>query len=388
MINFGLLTRERFLKEYWQKRPYLFKNALKSFKQPLSADELAGLSLEEEIESRLVLQIDSLPFWQLKKGPFGEKEFSLLPKTHWTLLVQGVDRFVPAVADLLAHFNFIPHWRLDDVMISYAADKGSVGPHYDNYDVFLYQAKGRRHWQLTTKDCQPSNYLDNVPLRIMRNFEVEEEYLLEEGDMLYLPPHVGHHGVALGESMTYSFGYRAYQAQELLDTFAEFSAEKRDKTALYVDPDWSNVKGNAELSIEALAKAKELLISELDDEARLKRWFGCFVTSLDSQAENLLAEPLESRTFTRQHLEKIIAKEPFLYRNPLCRFAYISEQDSTLLFVNGCEWQIDKVNVDLIYVIANECTIKTSALQLLLKSEADWNFVLEFLTLQWLTEEA
>ncbi|MCA0402771.1 MAG: cupin domain-containing protein [Proteobacteria bacterium] len=387
MINFGSLTKEQFLKDYWQKKPYLFKKALNNFIQPLSADELAGLSLEEDVESRLVYQTKEAPFWHLKKGPFDEKEFRHLPETHWTLLVQGVDRFVPEVADLLANFNFIPQWRVDDVMISYAVDSGSVGPHYDNYDVFLYQAKGRRQWKLTTKDCQPENYLDDVPLRIMHDFAVEEDYILDEGDMLYLPPHVGHHGIAIGECMTYSFGYRAYQAQELLDSYAEFSAEKREKTSLYADPDWSNLRGSSELPRDALLKAKELLIAELEDESRLKHWFGSFVTSLDSEAENLLPEPLEEDDFSREELEEFLSEDFSLYRNPLCRFAYINEATTILLFINGCEWDVQAVNTDLINLVANERIISTTLLKPLLNSEADWRFIGELLILQWLSKE-
>lgn len=189
MVHFQKMTVQTFLKDYWQKKPLIIRQALPDFTNPLTPDELAGLALEEEIESRLVYETpDHSPQWNLKRGPFKESDLIGLPKTHWTLLVQGVDRIVPDVYELLEHFNFIPQWRVDDVMISYAALHGSVGPHYDNYDVFLYQAKGRRLWSLTSKKCHTNNFIQGLELRIMKEFEVEEQFILEEGDMLYLPP--------------------------------------------------------------------------------------------------------------------------------------------------------------------------------------------------------
>ena len=228
MINLQQISLKTFLSEYWQKKPLVIRQALPDFVNPLSPDELAGLALEEEIESRLVFETpDKKPYWHLKSGPFFENDFNTLPKTHWTLLVQGVDRIIPEVYELLDHFNFIPQWRIDDVMISYAALNGSVGPHYDNYDVFLYQAKGRREWSLTTQNCNTENYIKDLELRIMNQFDIEERFILEEGDMLYLPPHVGHYGISLSdECMTYSFGYRSYQGQELWDSLGDYLSEK------------------------------------------------------------------------------------------------------------------------------------------------------------------
>ena len=228
MISFKDIPVKTFLTDYWQKKPLVIRDALPCFINPISPDELAGLALEEDIESRIVHEtLGTSPLWHLKKGPFSESDFSTLPKTHWTLLVQGLDRIIPEVYELLNHFDFIPQWRIDDVMLSFAALDGSVGPHYDNYDVFLYQAKGQRKWSLTTKNCHTDNYIKNIDLRIMNEFNVEEEFILEEGDMLYLPPHVGHYGISLSEEcMTYSFGYRSYQGQELWDSLGDYVSEK------------------------------------------------------------------------------------------------------------------------------------------------------------------
>lgn len=387
MLNFQDLTVNEFLLHYWQKKPLVIRKALPEFIPPIDADELAGLALEEDIESRMVFQTpDNPPYWHLKKGPFKENDFKTVAKTHWTLLVQGVDRFVPGVNALLDHFNFIPQWRVDDVMISYAAEHGGVGPHYDNYDVFLFQAQGRRKWSLTSQHCFPDNYLDNVPLRIMEQFIVEEEFILEEGDMLYLPPHIGHNGVALSpDCMTYSFGFRSYQALEVWDSFGEYLAEQPPVNCLYKDPSWANLKGSSEITPEAVANAKKLLLSILEDDKRFQTWFGCFATQLDQQAEVLLpiADEMSEDNF-EQFMQDLKASKG-LIRHPLCRLAYqsLAENNTPVLFINGCYWDTTGVTDELITFIANCRTIRIEALQAFLNHQADQRFLYALWSLQW-----
>ncbi|WP_035917854.1 cupin domain-containing protein [Legionella fairfieldensis] len=383
-VNFGSIDSQQFLREYWQKKPLVIRKALPGFINPLTPDELAGLAMEEEIESRIVLEaINQMPSWRLKRGPFIEKDFTGLPETHWTLLVQGVDRFIPEVAAMLDYFNFIPQWRVDDVMISYAARYGSVGPHYDNYDVFLYQAIGQRRWSLTTKNCQQTNYLPDTALRIMAEFDTEEEYLLEEGDMLYLPPHVGHYGVATTKDcMTYSFGYRSYQGQELWNSFADYLTE-RSSTVLYEDPDWSDMHNPAELPRQAWLNARDLLQKSLNDENLLKSWFGCFITQLDEQAETLLPGPLASEC-NKENFVSELAGNNGLMRNAVCRFAYHQEQNFITLFINGKEWNIQGVSPDLIKWVANNRFLTCKTLHPFLKDKNNLNFLFELWQLQWL----
>ncbi len=154
----GGLTAREFLRDYWQKKPLLIRQAIPDFESPIDADELAGLALEEEVESRVIIA------WELRRGPFSEDSFSQLPEREWTLLVQAVDQFVPEVAELLEHFRFLPSWRIDDVMISFAAPGGSVGPHFDNYDVFLLQGKGKRHWKIGQMCDSDSALLEHADL--------------------------------------------------------------------------------------------------------------------------------------------------------------------------------------------------------------------------------
>lgn len=384
MVNFQIDIKT-FLSEYWQKKPLVIRQALPNVVSALSGDELAGLALDEMVESRIVCETPGVaPFWQLKRGPFIEADFQQLPATHWTLLVQGVDRLIPEVASLLDHFDFIPQWRVDDVMISYAVKEGSVGPHYDNYDVFLYQATGFRRWSLTTKACHPNNRVAGVELRLMEAFDIEEEYLLEPGDMLYLPPHVGHHGVCVSEEcVTYSFGYRQYSAQELWTSFGDYLSEQKGANPLYQDPNWNQNKFASIIPAPACVNAKQLMQQLLNDEDQLRRWFGCFVTTLDEHAEQQLPIALEE-----QELDDVemfigqVMQSDGLVRDGACRFAY--QEDPLSLFVNGCEWEIEGVTPALVAYLANHRVLELKALHSRLLQPADWALLYDFWRLQWL----
>lgn len=389
MINLQHISIETFLKEYWQKKPLVIRNALPDFINPLSPDELAGLALEEDIESRLVMETpDVAPFWHLKRGPFSQKQFNKLPSSHWTLLVQGVDRLIPQVYELLDHFNFIPQLRIDDIMISYAVSQGSVGPHYDNYDVFLYQGLGRREWRLTTKMCHKENYIKDLELRIMDQFDVEEHFILEEGDMLYLPPHVGHYGIALSQHcMTYSFGYRSYQGQELLESLADYLSEKGLFKKLYQDPDWSQLQHTSEITPTAWLHAKMLLQQLINDDSIIKSWFGCFATQLDHHAELQLPLPLEDHEST--DLQSFIHEIEMgldLARDPTCRFAYQQAENHSKyqLYINGCEWDVSEVSHSLVAFVANNRFLPHYSVIGLLNTPQDQMFIYNLWQLQWL----
>lgn len=389
MLNFSDITLDEFLKNYWQKKPFVIRNAINGFENSLTADDLAGLSLEEEAESRLVFETpEKAPYWALKRGPFTEEDFKTLPESHWTLLVQGVDRFVPEVAALLDHFNFIPSWRVDDVMISYAVEMGSVGPHYDNYDVFLYQAKGRRKWLLTTQDCVDNNFHLDVDLRIMKEFKVEQEFILEEGDMLYLPPHVGHHGISLSSNcMTYSFGYRSYQGQELWDSLGEYMASQEYPTEYYRDPVWSTTSGTSEIPREAWVQAKTAMQSILDDEDLFKNWFAAFATTLDRHAELLLPEPPEEEDCVSLHnfIEQL-TDSVGLVQNPVCRFAYVTDQQKLALslHINGYEWDINQVDKELVKLVADNRSLLINTVMPFMNILANQTFLYELWKLQWI----
>ena len=292
----GDLTADQFLAEYWQKKPLLIRNAIPNFEPPINGDDLAGLSLEAEVESRLVIGDD----WALEHGPFEESRFASLPEQNWSLLVQGVDLWVPEVADLLSSFDFLPSWRVDDIMVSYAEDGGNVGPHFDYYDVFLIQGEGQRHWQIGQLCSEADLHTDSTALKILKNLEVSDEWTLNPGDMLYLPPKIAHHGVAIGQCTTFSVGFRAPAATEMLDDLAT-ELLSRDITPNHLqDPPLNAAMANEPISGAYIQQVKELLQQTLDDEQMLGEWFAQFMTepkypSLVGMTEELRSASLENR---------------------------------------------------------------------------------------------
>jgi len=341
MIHFGAISEQEFLADYWQKKPLLIKHALPDFISPITPDELAGLSLEDEFESRLVRGSTSDNNWSLDNGPFTEDTFSKLPEQDWTLLVQGVDRFIDEVHDLIKHFDFIPRWRFDDVMISYAAKGGSVGPHFDYYDVFLLQGSGRRRWHISSKNCRLDNYLESVPLRIMDVFESEQVWDVEPGDVLYVPPQVAHHGISLDDDCTtLSFGYRAYSAEEL---FESIDQKYGGKNQYYQDPIWCNENTPASIPGSAITQAQQIL--DISPEE-----FACYITQLDTLDRQLL-----------QHFEPGIFDHQAHYQlHPSCNIAYLLDDIKLKVFINGEKFDIQEFDKQSVIEFCNQRSVNAA----------------------------
>lgn len=276
----GGISPQVFMKRHWQKKPLLVRQAVPGFKPLLARSQLFELAANEDAQTRMVIQEPgSKPGWRFKHGPFQRRALPPLKQPGWTILVQGVDLHHDRVHALMNEFRFVPDARLDDLMISFATDGGGVGPHYDSYDVFLLQAHGKRRWRIgRQKDLslQP-----DVPLKILANFEPEAEYVLEPGDLLYLPPRYAHDGIAEGECMTYSIGFRipnrAELARELLQRLAE-DAEDAVGVALYRDPDQPAVDQPAEIPARMLEFAQDALQDALQDSRALARGLGEYMT--------------------------------------------------------------------------------------------------------------
>ncbi|MGY2177971.1 ribosomal protein uL16 3-hydroxylase [Pseudomonas azotoformans] len=324
----GGITAREFLRDYWQKKPLLIRQAIPDFESPIDADELAGLALEEEVESRLVIEHGERP-WELRRGPFAEDAFSTLPEREWTLLVQAVDQFVPEVAELLEQFRFLPSWRIDDVMISFAAPGGSVGPHFDNYDVFLLQAQGKRNWKIGQMCNSESPLLQHADLRILAEFEESAQWVLEPGDMLYLPPRLAHFGIAEDDCMTYSVGFRAPSAAEVLTHFTDFLSQYLTDEERYTDADAQPVSDPHQIQGDALDRLKSLLAEHMSDERMLLTWFGQFMTE-PRYPELVAGEELGEEDFISALQDGAI-----LVRNPSARMAWSEVDDDVLLFASG-----------------------------------------------------
>lgn len=289
----GGISPKQFLKEYWQKKPLLIRQAIPAFKDILSPNELAGLACEDEAQSRLISL--SRGKWQLESGPFPEDRFNHLPKTNWTLLVQGVNHYLPEAAELLKLFSFIPHARLDDLMVSFAPNGGGVGPHFDSYDVFLLQGLGQRRWRISQQT--DLSLVKDAPLRILQNFVTEQEYVLEAGDMLYLPPHVAHWGVAVGDCMTYSIGFRAPSAQELGTEFMAFLQERLTLEGMYSDLNLALQKHPAEISIDMVKRVNTMLKKIRWNKTMVAEFLGAYLSEPKS---HIVFEPkpdINTKTF-------------------------------------------------------------------------------------------
>ncbi|WP_066014046.1 cupin domain-containing protein [Endozoicomonas atrinae] len=320
------LIPDNFLNEYWQKKPLLIRQAIPDFVSPLSADELAGLSLEEEVESRLILEKGETP-WELRHGPFTEETFSSLPESHWTLLVQAVDHWVPEVHELLEYFRFLPSWRLEDIMISYASDGGNVGPHYDQFDVFLIQAEGKRRWQIGPLYNDQTPMVENTSLHILSEFNVLEDYVLEPGDMLYLPPGVGHHGVAEGECMTISVGFRAPSHRDILMQFTDFVSDQLSESLRYSDAGQQPVSNPGRIDEQAIDRIQAVLRQYTEDRNLIVQWFGSAMTQTK--------HPQDSEDTIEQWSELISEFSACNLRvNEGSRIAFY-EGSSSVVFVDG-----------------------------------------------------
>lgn len=277
----GGLAPQTFMQRHWQKKPLVIRQAIPGFLPPLDRTDLFDLAAGEEVQSRLIVQASAggKQPWRFKHGPFNRKALPALKQPGWTLLVQGVDLLDESVHSLMNQFRFLPDARLDDVMVSYATDGGGVGPHSDSYDVFLLQAHGQRRWRIgRQKDLslQP-----DMPLKILAHFEPEMEFVLDAGDMLYLPPRYAHDGVAVGECMTYSIGFRAPSraelAGELLQRLAEDAADAVGD-GLYADPKQTALAQCGEIPDTLVEFARKALEDALRDPLALPRVLGEYLT--------------------------------------------------------------------------------------------------------------
>jgi 50S ribosomal protein L16 3-hydroxylase len=278
----GDIPVQTFLDEYWQKKPLLIRNAFPDLVSPISADELAGLALEDEVESRIIIEQGQDGAWELQCGPFAEDHFSTMPKSHWTLLVQAVDHWVPDVEAMLDYFKFIPSWRLDDIMFSYAPDGGSVGPHFDQYDVFLLQTEGQRHWRLGQRCDSASPCLDDTPLHILQHFDgqPDADWVMNPGDMLYIPPQLAHWGIAKGDNcITMSVGFRAPSHAEILTEFSQEIASQLTEDQRYTDAHLNAASHPGEISPDMVANLKAMIAAKLDNPEELGSWFGRLMTT-------------------------------------------------------------------------------------------------------------
>lgn len=332
----------RFLRDYWQRHPLLIRNAFPQFAQPgfeppITPEDLAGLACEDGALSRLVAHDRERDAWLLRHGPFDEALFPQLGDRDWTLLVQDVDKWDADVAALLPAFGFLPRWRIDDVMVSFAASGGSVGAHVDQYDVFLLQAQGRRRWQIdnraaSTGQAPPLHFRKDVELRLLQRFTPDHDWVLGPGDMLYLPPGVPHHGVAEEPCLTFSIGMRAPSTAELMGDYVDSLAAEADEALRYRDAGLAPAKDPNEIDAAAMQRVVEALNAlRMPDSDALGDWFGRFITLYRSAG----VAAAESDPRSRIEIEWDLQQGAVLQRHPWTRMAWRRAARGARLYAAG-----------------------------------------------------
>ncbi len=310
---------EQFLRDYWQQRPLLVRGAFRDFVAPLDANDLAGLACEPIASARIVVHDPVSNGWTLELGPFEEHRFTTLPERDWTLLVQDCDKLLAEVDSLLEHFRFVPDWRVDDVMVSYAAPGGSVGAHVDLYDVFLLQAEGHRRWQIDARRDTSRAFRDDVELKMLREFSPTHDWTLAPGDMLYLPPDVPHHGVAVDHCLTCSIGMRAPSLAELVTDAAEFVADRTPEARRLRDGIVAPPNDPARIATDVVAQVRAALrrTTDLSDE-EFSDWFGSFITRY--RAAHEISPPPDAPTIAA--VRSALGQGALLHRHPWSRYAW------------------------------------------------------------------
>ena len=271
----GGLGTSRFLREYWQKKPLLIRQAFPHFNGLLDQRQLLELACDPDAQARAVVHRRGR--WELYHAPFTADDFSGMEKLKWSVLVQGVNHYLPQAAALLQHFDFVPHARLDDLMVSYATKGGGVGPHFDSYDVFLLQGTGHRRWQISQQ--KDRTLIEGAPLKILQDFRPEQEWVLAPGDMLYLPPHCAHNGIAEdSECMTYSIGFRTPAYHELAEQFLVYLQDHISIGGMYTDPDLRAQKHPSEIGNAMLDQVVEAIDRIRWNKRDVAAFLGCYLS--------------------------------------------------------------------------------------------------------------
>ncbi len=336
----GDMSVETFLQDYWQQKPLLIKQAFPDFEAPIAPDELAGLSCEDDVNSRIVIEKGGEHPWQAIHGPMDEDVFAKMPETHWTLVVNDLEKYIPDLAWITDKFRFIPEWHLDDLMSSYAAPEGSVGPHVDLYDVFILQGEGKRRWQINTQPVAEDNVIPDIAIRLQKDFKPEFEWILEPGDMMYLPAGVSHHGISLGESMSYSIGFRATSHSDLVNDFIAYITNDLSINKTFKLPYNKLQTHPNEISSAAIEELRSIFSQYLDPEhPELARWFGCYVSDSKIDYLHQCEEPVENLLQLKQMLMDTGAS---LIRYPSSRFAFTQDGGDCLLFIDGQDFQVSE----------------------------------------------
>lgn len=357
-LKINNLSEQEFLSHFWQKKPLLIKQGFADFQDPLDANELAGLAMEESIESRIITNHKN--DWQTHQGPF--EDFEQLTDDHSTLLVQAVDHWHSDAAQLLEPFRFIPNWRIDDLMISYSTPNGGVGPHLDQYDVFIIQGEGKRHWRVGLPDPTLKQFAQNKKLLQVEAFEAVIDCILEPGDILYIPPGCPHEGYAVENALNYSVGFRAPNQQDLLSSFADHIIDTESGQKRYTDGNLTLRESKGELNNIEVTKVKTLMQGLLENDTLFKQWLG---TTLSQPKHEMDLAPVEE-PFSAEQITNALTNNTIVFeRLGGTRAIYQLLEENILLSVNGENYTVLLTDLAAVKLLTDDIEFEASQLKFL-----------------------
>lgn len=357
-LNWGDLTPEIFLAQYWQKKPLLIKQAFANFQDSITADELAGLAMEAEIESRIV-STNSQGDWQVDHGPF--EDFSQYGESDWTLLVQAVNNWSRPTHNLLAPFAFIPSWRIDDVMVSFSTPNGGVGAHLDQYDVFIVQGSGKRRWQVGAPDKSLKTLLPHPDLKQVSSFQPIIDEITEAGDLLYIPPNHPHNGVSIENSVNFSIGFQAPSSQELWSSFADKLIDKNSGEQRFSDPGRKKCQNNFSITHNDKQQLKAFMLAQLEQEEFYEQFIGQYLT----QGHHALEILVPVNDIDENKLLDILSEPDILFMPVSGLKTAIIDDTQATLFINGDSFSLDNQTLELAQQLAQQKPLTTKEIKTL-----------------------
>jgi 50S ribosomal protein L16 3-hydroxylase len=351
-INWGDLTPELFLKEYWQKKPLLIKQALPNFQSTIQADELAGLAMEQEIESRIIAKNNDNT-WLVEHGPF--EDFEKFGDKNWTLLVQAVNNWSRDTDQLISLFNFIPRWRIDDVMVSFSTPNGGVGAHLDQYDVFILQGEGTRRWQVGEPDNSLETIIPHPDLKQVSDFIPVIDEITESGDLLYIPPNHPHNGVSIENSLNFSIGFQAPSNQDLWSNFADKLIDEELGEQRFSDKGRSPCKQSSLLSAHDINEIKSFMLEKMSDEKLFSEYISEFLTQSHHTLELLI--PMEP--FSCQQVLGFVDDNEIHFSPVSGIKSLVCYTPEANLFINGEKFQLVDESKELGEILAGRGKLTT-----------------------------
>ena len=359
------MTQQEFLDEYWQKKPVVIRQGFKNFVDPISADEIAGLAMEEQVESRLVHKTDGK--WQAAFGPF--ESYEHLGDKDWSLIVQALDNFSEEAAEMIEPFRFLPHWRLDDLMVSFATPGGGVGPHIDHYDVFICQGSGKRRWRVGDRGNH-REFAAHAALLHVDPFESIIDVELNPGDILYIPPGFPHDGITLETSLSFSVGFRTNSAVSLLSGFADHLIDCEQGGQLLEDPDRQVITNSGEITNGDYASLKDQLQNLLGDDKLFKNFTGSFLSTAKHELDILLPD----EPFELTEVSNLLNSHAIKRLGGLRAFYFEDTVEQGLCYINGTELQFSSD-------IANGVKLLCDNVMLTPDAMSDWSHNAAFVEL-------